>query len=66
MIETIRFNWFYTNDSGEEYKEYTVGSDGVVSITEESYDIDRYFTVTFEDGHMEEVYNINLVVRVFN
>ena len=63
MIETIRFNWFYTNEVGEGYDEYTVGSNGVLSIKETETEFDRYFTVKFEDGHIEEIYNINLVVR---
>ena len=63
MIIAIRYNWFHTVKGEEKFSEYVVGYDGVegmyLGIPTLS---ERYIRVKFEDGHTEEVYNINMII----
>jgi len=68
-IEQIRYNWFYSSVNGEEYQTYTtVGLiDNIDNIKEHVplFEGDKYFCiVTFNDGHVEKIFNINLIIYV--
>ena len=66
IIEEIRYNWLYTTESGEEYNTYsTIGNSDVIKIEEHpsAGEGDKwYYDVTFKNGHIERIFNINLVV----
>ena len=63
-VTSIIFNWFYSHENGEEYKEYIVGKE-VVSIEYHeplgSGDA-HYCDVLLEDGTIDRVFNINSII----
>ena len=68
-VKHIIFDWFYSpQDNGEEFKEYSVGKTYkghmVVRIKEHAAQGEGdkcYYDVTFSDGTMERIFNINKV-----
>jgi len=64
-IEKVIFNWFYTQEGGENYSIYQKGKDGVVDIKEHvpEGEGDRWFyIVEFDNGIVRKIFNINEVV----
>ena len=69
MLECRQINYNYRlvgplqADQGYEFDTYVVGTSGVVKITNstpiESYFGPEYFDVTYEDGRVTTVYNVN-------
>ena len=66
MYKEIRFNWFHSNVSGEEWTTHIVGQHGVKSITDCTEDKIPCFRVTFDDGKAELIFNPNRVFQVPN
>lgn len=67
-ISQIRFNWHQVNwdgSAGEDYQMYVVGQKSVTEIIEHpamGHGDKWFYDVYFEDGHMERIFNPNLVV----
>lgn len=65
-IKQINFNWFSSEEAGEEFSSYVVGCSGVIKI-EQRYPAgegDRHYcTVYFEDGSEEVIFNINQIFK---
>lgn len=63
MIKKICFNWFFTQEDGEEYDKYVVGLNCIK--IEEHLPVgegDRlYYDIYLEDGTMLRTFNPNLV-----
>lgn len=67
-ITRITYNWHQVNwdgSAGEDYNEYSIGQKSVTEIIEHPAigEGDKWFyDVYFEDGHMERLFNPNIVV----
>ena len=65
LCETLVYDWFYTNEVGEEYQEYVVGEAGVKEIqyhTPLGEGDKHYCDVVFEDGLVRRIFNISSFV----
>lgn len=61
-VESVKYDWFYSNEVGEEYKEYNVGKDNVnrIGYVKASSNEDKsYCDVIFNDETIHRIYNIN-------
>lgn len=63
MIIEIDFNWFYSVENGSECESFAVGKRGVVSILDTSDHPILCYTVYFEDGKSQDIYNPNKIYR---
>ena len=67
-IEQIKYNWFYSNENGEECNVYRVSTnDDIISIKEHTAQGEGdkfYYDVVFKDEHIERIFNINSVIYV--
>ena len=67
-VNKIIVDWFYTTgESGEEYVQYEVGKNNVLSIEyhEPKGEGDRHYCdVTMEDGIINREFNLNSIVFV--
>jgi len=64
MITGINYNWYHTNEHGEEFDYANIGEHGVNFIKEHipKGEGDKWFyNVFYDDGHIERVFNINKV-----
>ncbi len=58
----LQFNFVQRNDgeeAGEDYHEHEVGHNKVVNIERHSTQVHDFFTVKFEEGREEIIYNPN-------
>lgn len=64
LVSEVRYNWFYSNEAGEEYQGFTSDGSVVKEIlyhTPDEYDKEHYCDVVFTDGEIQRVFNINYV-----
>lgn len=64
IVKRINYNWFNSENNGEEYLTYEVGKNGVSEIEEyqPSNGLQKWnYVVDFEDGKSARVFNINFV-----
>ena len=66
-VTEIIFDWFYTDESGEDFTIWKVGdmvfNDKIVKILHRTGEDQHYCEVMFENGAMQTVYNLNRVVH---
>jgi hypothetical protein len=63
-VKSVTFNWFYSEDSGEEFSSYTVGKTTVTKIEYHSPmgEGDRHYCDVYcEDGCVMRIFNLNSV-----
>ncbi len=63
-VTKIYFNWFYTDDGGEDYFVYEINKCNVIEITHhkpQGHGDAHYCTVYFKDGSETIIYNLNQV-----
>lgn len=60
----VQFNWFYTEEAGEQYSQFSTSQDNIKSIKYNSCFVEgdkHYCDVYFTDGTQQRVFNINMV-----
>lgn len=58
--DTVRYNWFFSNETGEEFKEACTGVGGVIRIVEHAAagEGDKWFyDVLFENDRVQRIFN---------
>ena len=59
-ISKIEYNWYYTNENGEDYFTHDLGKRGVTDIKIINIpDIPYHAEVYFENGSIQKIFNIN-------
>jgi hypothetical protein len=53
IITKLHFNWYSTDENGEEYRERELGKDGVTRIRQVYA---KHYEVYYEDGRKEQIH----------
>jgi len=61
-VKKVIYNWFYTNEVGQEHSEYEVGKDGVDYIDWLDGPREIIVRVGFKDGRHISLFNINEII----
>jgi len=60
-LMSVDYNWFYSQEVGEEYSNYSLSGDTInlVYHSPSKNDNQHYVDVTFKSGKIKRIFNIN-------